>query len=201
MSEIHVTSRGSGKLDGMPSINTSTSLNPFCQSKPTEVCHYCYAKRFEWFRHNIRVCYEKNYRLLAGRLMPYQELPYFDPDITPMVRLHSFGELANDIHYENFCRIAERNPDVLFVLWTKRPNIVERRVESVPENLSLILSIGRLNPTDEYVKDELSRHPLFTAAYVVGVLADGFEPCGMKCISCLRCYPPKQGDIIKQLLH
>jgi len=113
-----------------------------------------------------------------------------------LLRFNSFGELHNAQHLLNFFYIAEKNPETMFALWTKRADIVRACPESKPDNLVLIHSIlGLDTPETDIVPEPW-------ADYIYSVYTSG-NTCGDKCLTCRKCYtmPENKGGIIRQLLH
>ena len=114
---IHITQHISAKMAGMVSINTSALQNAFCQSMsrdPDNICFKCYARRLEKvYRAYLPDRLASNASILAHRPIEQAEIPMIN---RLFVRLHSFGELYNRLHFENFCRIAEHNSAVQFTL-------------------------------------------------------------------------------------
>ena len=137
--QIHVTN-GNGKMAGIQSINTSTTNNEFCTKmrETDSVCKKCYAARFENMRPSLHDALEKNI-VLSQRDLTMRELPIINASI---FRFHSYGELINSKHFENYIAIANHNPNTIFTLWTKRKNIVSRVLNNMvkPSNLILIYS-------------------------------------------------------------
>lgn len=147
MSVIHIT-KGSGKMAGIQSINTSTTDNAFCQkmaSNDNAICSKCYADRYEKMRGSLHAALLRNTTALSSGFIPMGDLPSFYP--TQIVRFSSFGELENDIHLVNLLNIAIKNPQSHFTLWTKRANIVRQVLSrrEKPANLTLIYSSPALN--------------------------------------------------------
>lgn len=198
---LHYTIHAKGsKLAGIVSLNTSVQDNAYCASKPTEICRHCYASRAQAFHTNIRAPFLEN---LLALNVPLTDEHLLLPKPWPFVRFHSFGELSSVVHAANFVRMAILNPATSFTLWTKRPELLVGLV--IPVNFHVIYSIGQMNLTEtaasEILKAVQYRSPFIEAAYYVGDKAHGFKPCGSSCATCRRCYPPKPGDLISQLVH
>ena len=88
-------------------------------------------------------------------------------------------------HARNFIRIAQRQPDTIFSLWTKKPALILKALVSMklekPKNLILIYSNPKVNTTAKlpYMFDKV-----FNA-----VTDDGDEVnCTGKCKDCMLCY-------------
>ena len=139
MNHVHIT-QGFGKMLDIPSINTPTSTNTFCQSmqKTNSICKSCYAQRYEKMRPSLVEATTRNLFLTLRYIEP-QEIPAINAQV---FRFHSYGELHNQIHLQNYFTIAQANPRTVFTLWTKRYGLVQRvlKLRSKPSNLILIYS-------------------------------------------------------------
>lgn len=190
-----------GKLSGFYSLSTSAKNNPFCQNRLYPVCGKCYAHAYEGFRPTLEKHLVRNFDLLQTELTDEQlKVP---SKVGRHLRLHSFGELGSPIHAQNFSRLAQLNPSVQMTFWTKRPELFKNL--EVPQNLDIIWSLGKLNldETEAFNLLNLMIHvyPWIKAGYYVGTKQAGFDPCGTRCLDCMRCYPPKPFDLIQQRLH
>ena len=186
-------SKMSGKLEDVPAINTNTLSNKFCVTRHKNpargnICAECYShEMLGTFRKNCVPSFQKNSDNLSKGLIPWDDLPRVTASI---FRLHGHGELINGIHFENFVRIAQKNPECSFSLWTKRATIVgafKRAGGEIPANLILIFSNPTINkPMHSPPKDF---HRVFN-----NVQGDEFrhlENCtGKKCRDCELCYRP-----------
>jgi len=189
--QVHITKHTSGKLKGIDSINTSPVSNAFCHNlsqNPNSICSKCYAKRLVGFRRSLAAKLETNTRLLTEA--PLENAP---TNLVRYVRLHSFGELVNDQHMENFIEIALANPQTMFSLLTKRPEIVARFIDVMPFNIVLTYSSPWLDAPSSATIPEGFDHSY--SVFSVG------EPCGRECLSCLKCYTKGVHMKIRQLLH
>ena len=191
---LHVTKKHKGKMSGMISLSTSTRDNPFCQAmqKTDAICRKCFAKNCErfygdksmpleervvqsWKKNGEILSTEKNVSLLVNA-------SYF--------RFHSFGELINKQHADNFFSIARQNPDTTFTLWTKRPNLVD--VVKKPNNMILIYSSPEVNVVSE-LPDGFDK--VFTVFGYKFVEENNIQiNCENHCLSCRKCYT--HNDII-----
>lgn len=138
--KLHITT-GSGKMAGLPSINTSTLKNDFCSSmrnsntKKDLICKKCYAARLETMRPSLVTALERN-AVVYERLLTEDELPRLNYAI---FRFDSFGELHNTMHLINYFAIALKNPTTMFGLWTKRTDIVKKVLKTMPKPANVIL--------------------------------------------------------------
>lgn len=195
MNKLHVT-KGSAKMEGIFSINTPTTENPFCQmmSKTDTICRACYAMRFEGFRKNLIPAFKRNMDLLLSKnYIPENFASY------KFMRLHSYGELFGYVHFVSFVKLALFNKGTTFTLWTKRKNIVQnylRKGGVIPSNLFLVYS----NPT---VDKEIKNVPkgfnkvfnVFTKKGSENIVIN----CGTKkCLDCRLCYTENSVNVINE---
>ena len=125
------------KMDGFTSINVSVKCNDFCQQMQKQdglICKHCYAKRVF---PNMEKRYSDNIDwFLSDDFRP-------EPINRNIVRIHSFGELYNEKHFENLIKLFNYNPNTLFTMWTKRKDIVKRVFAMVKKPSNLILQIAK----------------------------------------------------------
>lgn len=130
--KLHLTVHMNGKLKHIVSVNTSSLGNSFCHKMGNRdiarrnrscktICELCYAEKNEKVRKQLEACLENNTEILSSHLLTDDEIPYLN---NSYVRFHSFGEFINDIHVQNFLKIAENNPQTTFCLMTKRYDLV-----------------------------------------------------------------------------
>ena len=177
---------GSGKMLGIPSLNTDTTTNKFCQgmynSKQDIICRECYSmSMLNTFRKNCKPKFLNNSKFLSSKIHPKEYLPRCN---SPVGRFHSHGELINSIHLENILNICENQPKVIFTLWTKRKNIVNKVLKnrSKPKNLILIYSNKYIDRLDI----ELPKH--FDKVFNNVSKSTSDVNCNSKCLDCMMCY-------------
>ena len=137
--KVHISVM-SGKLKGISAINTNTVTNKFCQKmqKGNNICKHCYSQAMlTGSRKNCQDSFQRNSDLLSSRGLSNHEIPIIN---AAWFRFHGHGELINELHFLNLCRIAEANPQTTFALWTKRKDIVWDycKTDVLPDNLILI---------------------------------------------------------------
>lgn len=187
----------SGKLLGIPAINTNTLTNEFClkmhsSTKKDSICSKCYSfKMLESYRANCAPAWQKNSEILSRSIIPV--------DFLPVTNVHSFrfdghGELINLTHYFNLIRIARKNKDTHFALWTKRKDLIKRAAESVdpnserPKNLILVYS----NPTIDRIRRSPPKY--FDKVFNNTSTLTSEDNCsGRTCLSCQQCYRKDSG--------
>ena len=181
-----------GKLIGLQAINTNTLTNMFCSTmRATDsICGVCYSRAMlQGSRKNCAPAFERNSVLLSAALIPAERLPVINAAI---FRFHGHGELINSIHLENFYRIAERNPNTVFSLWTKRRDLVRSGRAAPPQNFILIYS----NPSLAKI---MRAPPARFDKVFNNVPADftGAANCtGQRCMDCQLCYRRGGVDVI-----
>jgi hypothetical protein len=117
-----------------------------------------------------------------------------------IIRLHSFGELYSEIHFQNIIKLCNHNTQTRFVLWTKRPNIVNAVLlyTDKPVNLTLIFSSPMMN-----IKAELPDNfdKTFTVYDKKFIAENDIEiNCMKQCNECMKCYNVNNIDDIKENL-
>ena len=194
---IHIT-QGSGKMQGIQSINTSTINNDFCSKMRTtdSVCSKCYAARYESFRKPLHEALVRNSKVLSESILPTHELPFFNSNI---VRFDGFGELINDRHLKNLSNIARKNEHAIFTLWTKQQKLVRDTFKNFekPSNLILIYSSLLIN---QEAKKPLYFDKVFTV-YDKKTAENVEINCGSKsCLNCRICYSQNDIEFVREIL-
>lgn len=184
-----ITKHTTGKLEGLSSLNTSSLSNPFCQkmAKTNAVCHKCYSNRYLKFRQHSDNCFSSNGEILSKKLL---EIPFLN---FKHFRFHSFGEVLNKAHAENFIEISRKNPHCTFSLWTKRKEFFTDICK--PSNLILIYS----NPVIDKAVTIVPKG--FDKVFNVMTKENELINCGgKKCKDCLLCYSKKTTKVIYERL-
>jgi len=194
---FHIT-KGTGKMKDLPSINTNSLNNEFCQAmcRNTEyVCSRCYSNRYLKFRPPLSELLSLNDEILSTECMKMRDIPFMN---NLFVRFNSFGELINEQHYKNIIKICKKNPKTTFSLWTKRIVFVNQFKK--PENLILVFSEASINSLSEKIPDGFDK--LFV------VFTRGFAKehkikinCSGACVDCRKCYDKENQDrIIREII-
>lgn len=171
--EIVKVSTMSGKLKGLQAINTSPLTNPYCMSIAHGVCDYCYAKHFlSTCRKTCEPAWAENGRILSTT----SDFMLSEPITKTYVRFHAYGELFNELHYRNFCMIADSFKESRFALWTKRPELC---IGTKPANLKLIYSVPEIDGMHAIPEG-------FDTSFLV--TTEGPWNCEGACFDCLKCY-------------
>ena len=175
----------SGKLKGIPALNTSPLNNKFCKamsSKKDTICGSCYSiNMLKTFRKRADAPFRKYGEFLSSKIHPPEYLP--KPPNALYVRFSAHGELINVDHAVNLFQICNSSPNTTFTLWTKRYNLVWRAIEYMkkPKNLILIYSAIGLDK-----KKRLPMH--FDKVFIVQTKKNDKTNCFGKCMDCLKCY-------------
>lgn len=191
---LHITDHKDNKMDLIKSINTSTD-NPTCNQfrKTSTVCKKCYAVTLEKMYPCIKIPFTRNAAQLIKNIT-WVNLPRFqDYDV---VRFHSLGELQNYQHGLNFFRIAEKNKNAPFSLWTKRYKLVQKLVRNYgkPKNLRLVYSNPQLNTNGFLPKYFDKVFNVWTKDKLVKI------NCGHRCRACMLCYSDNDTTVINERL-
>lgn len=194
MSAVKI-SKMSGKLNGIPAINTNTVTNEFCiKMKDTDsICGSCYSHRMlNTYRKNCQPAFQYNSDILSKAILIEDMLPVIN---SAFFRFNGHGELINMNHLINIVNICKKNPHTSFALWTKRKNLVNKLFKysdeyHPPKNLILIYS----NPKVDCVQLEPPVHFHKVFNNVSKSIYKSIENCtGQKCIECLACYKKDSG--------
>ena len=108
MGVVHISTM-SGKLKGIPSINTNTLTNKFCQkmfnsTKENLICKSCYSyEMLQTFRKNCIPKFEQNSKVLSEAIIPNLYLPKINASF---FRFSAHGELVNEVDFINLVNLA-----------------------------------------------------------------------------------------------
>lgn len=202
-SPVHVSDSMSGKMSGIPSISTSCLENPICKARmkdPDSICAHCFAAATLTRYTAAGKAMQTNYNLLTDSILPLDVLPIFCN--VAIVRIESFGDVANVTQAINYANICKVNPNVTFAWWTKNANILEKAFQIVgkPENVLVIES-------SEYVNVEKTNVSAISDKVFTVYDADTIEKenisvnCGARsCATCRRCYSKDTETIVNEKL-
>lgn len=203
-SPVHVSDSMSGKMAGIPSISTSCLENPICNARRKDgnsICAHCFAAATLDRYKAAGVAMANNYHLLTENILPAELLPVFAN--VAIVRIESFGDVANVTHALNYLHIVKANPTVMFAWWSKNMNIIKQAIEidgGKPENVILVDSSAKLNvektPENEYVDK------VFTVYDAATIERENINVnCGARCCAtCRNCYSKSSATIVNEKL-
>lgn len=202
-SPVCVSDYMSGKMSGIPSISTSCLVNPICQKRMKDgesICAHCFAEatlsRYKAAGQNA----ESNYHLLTESVLPLEMLPVFCN--VALVRIESFGDVANVTQAINYANICKVNPSVHFAWWSKNMSIIKKAFDIVgkPQNVIMVESSEKLNvakaPSTEYVDK------VFTVYDAKTIESENINiNCGARCCAtCRRCYSAETEKVVSEKL-
>ena len=200
-SPVHVSDSMSGKMSGIPSISTSCLMNPICQKRmkdPNSICAHCFAAATLNRYTAAGRAMAANYELLTSRILTDEELPIFGN--VAIVRIESFGDVANVTQARNYVRIIKANPAVTFAWWTKNAGIVAAafKVEGgKPDNVVMIESSPYLNTVKPLSAGMDKTFTVYDKIAAAGVEIN----CGARCCAtCRRCYSKQTESQVSELL-
>jgi hypothetical protein len=193
----------SGKLKGIPAINTNTLSNPFCQSMSRNnrlICSNCYSVgMLKTFRQNCCKAFQHNSDLLSKDII--KDIPIIKHDT---IRINAHGELINYTHSLNLINIINYNPQTSFTLWTKRYNLINKYLSrhSKPKNLILIYSNPIINNVASIYNPKLKYFDKTFNCHTTHDMEQVFYKinCSMSCIDCMLCYRHNKTNIINELI-
>ena len=174
-----------GKLKGIPGLNTSPLNNSFCKAmskKPGSICGSCYSiNMLKTFRKTADPAFKKYGEFLSKKVHPSEYLP--KPPNALYVRFSAHGELINLNHTINLFKICRLAPKTTFALWTKRKTLAWKAIKATgkPKNLILVYS-----EEDVDGNSKLPKH--FDKIFIVQSKQDDKTNCFGSCIDCLKCY-------------
>ena len=178
-------SRHNSKLGNIPSINLSPILTCRKGAPCTKTCYACNGCfRFK----NVKKTMSDNLLEWSSRPFSYQASVINACANVSFFRWHSAGDIPSTAYLDMMVNTAKRLPEVHFLCFTKKYELVNRYVAiygEIPENLKIIFSAwGNLIP----------RNPNnFPIAYVNLKSGEGKEhipedaiPCHGSCNDCIK---------------
>ena len=205
--EVWITTH-SGKLTGIQSINTNSLSNPYCVERsknPKSICSRCYSNTLLKLREGLKNHLEHNSELLSRESIPYNDLPIIN---ALYFRFQSFGDLINMTHLDNLVRIANKNPKVIFALWTKRTDLIKEYRYNIdpflglefPNNMIMIYSNPMLDKPMREVPNGFDKVFQVFSKHAVNAMGV-YINCGARsCLTCLKCYKFDYPYIINELV-
>lgn len=177
-------SKSTGKMSGIPSLNTDTTTNEFCKkmSKTDTICGSCYSWRMmTTIRKNCQPRWKLNSDYLSAKVHDRDYLPKVDSIVA---RFNAHGELINREHLLNLINVCINQPLTTFTLFTKRKDIVQDVFKEIviPSNMILVYS-------NSIVDKVMKRVPkYFHKVFNVVTKDSEIVNCRGKCITCMKCY-------------
>lgn len=191
------STRMSGKMKGIISLNTSPLDNSFCNTMSkteTSICSHCYSRSMlKGIRRNALPKFQRVGAIISKEM---DSLPKI-PAKYKIARFSAHGELMNLMHLVNLYRIAKANPHVLFALWSKRKDLIAK--EKAPSNVIKVYS----NPkTNSLMKSPPKGfHKVFNVFSKEYVKDNAIQiNCQKSCLSCQLCYSWNNVKVINEQL-
>ena len=203
-SPVYISKHLNGKMEDMHAISTNTLTNPYCitmhnadkhYKNSKVICKVCYSMRsLNGYLYKNAKLYQHNSDLLSKDIIEFKDIPVIN---SLYFRFHAHGELINEMHLINLCRICVANPKVTFSLWTKRLDILNKvfnvRNDGKPKNLMIIYSnpvVNKIVRTVPPLCDKVFNN-VDKDKYI-----DEQNCTGRKCIECLTCYTDSPINVI-----
>lgn len=202
-SPVHVSDSMSGKMTGIPSISTSCLVNPICLKRMQDgesICAHCFAEATLNRYKAAGIAMESNYHLLTESVLPVGLLPVFAN--VAIVRIESFGDVANVTQAINYANICKANPCVMFAWWSKNMNIIQEAFDKVgkPDNVIMVESSPKLNIAKNPSRPCVDK--VFTVYDEKTIEAENVNiNCGARCCAtCRRCYSKNTESVVSEKL-
>lgn len=203
VSPVRVSDNMSGKMTNIPSISTSCLCNPICLKRMQDgnsICAHCFAettlRRYTDCGKNCA----SNFELLTESVLPVEMLPIFAN--VSIVRIESFGDVANVNQAINYANICKANPQVMFAWWSKNMAIIKQAFDIVgkPKNVVMVESSEKLNHAKQASNEYVDK--VFTVYDEKTILAENINiNCGARCCAtCRRCYSKETEKVISEKL-
>ena len=139
LNEMVTFSRGNSKIGEFTS-NISLSPKGVCRKMP---CYKkCYAVSYYRWRKEVRASWDKNYKLALNDPELYFRIinRQLQISLPAYFRWHVGGELLSKTYLLEVVKLAERNKQTKFLLYSKRYRLLSY-LSYIPNNLSVIMSI------------------------------------------------------------
>lgn len=202
-SPIHINDSMSGKMSGIPSISTSCLCNPICLKRMQDgnsICSHCFAQATLNRYANASKAMESNYYLLTESILPPDLLPIFAN--VAIVRIESFGDVANKTQAINYLNIIKANPEVMFAWWSKNMAIIKSAIDEIgkPKNVVFVESSEKLNKAKIASFGFVDK--VFTVYDEKAITENNINiNCGARCCAtCRRCYNKNTESVISEKL-
>lgn len=202
-SPIHISDSMSGKMSGIPSISTSCLCNPICLKRMQDgdsICSHCFAQATLNRYTNASKAMQSNYYLLTESILPLDLLPIFAN--VAIVRIESFGDIANKTQAINYLNIIKANPEVMFAWWSKNMVIIKSAIDEIgkPKNVVFVESSEKLNKAKVASFEFVDK--VFTVYDEKTITENNVNiNCGARCCAtCRRCYNKSTESVISEKL-
>lgn len=190
----------SGKIENISSFDSAVLTCTFCQkmhengkNDPRIVCNYCYAKKdAESFKgKNVRLNHDLKRRIFSTVVFSEQVLSSLM--LVGLYRFNEDGDIENQIHADNYIKIAKCNPLAHFGFWAKNVKPVQNAIKKFgkPKNCTFIYSSPLINDFTDYIPKYFDyKFVVYTPKYINLAMRMQKSECnGKKCVDCgYKCY-------------
>lgn len=179
----------------------SVSLPPQCSCRADAPCSKgCYGKKGNFTFKNVQEAHLSNYEL-------YKQNPasYFDEIVSYLndslitykyFRWHTVGDIVDANYFKGMIDVAKRCPQIKFLCFTKKFDIVNNCNEEIPSNLRVIFSAW----SKAFKVDNPHNYPVayvfFRKAEMNPNIPDLALPCSGHCPECLACWSLEKGQSV-----
>lgn len=152
VSALWIVNHNANKLQGISSISSSVHDNCFCKARQKIkdcICKFCYAYNQQSYQTGLKEHNILNGIILRNILIPVEMFKSL-PILFPILRIESFGDVANVIQARNYIRIIKAFPEKRCAIWSKNIEIWKTafEIEGKPENTTYVHSSSKINIPD-----------------------------------------------------
>jgi len=158
----------------------------------------CYARKGRMAMKTVKEAY-------AGNLEAYRADPeFFFKYVSVMTRLnrffrwHASGDIVDAQYFEGMIKVAQENPEVKYLCFTKKFAIVNAYLDAgkeLPQNLAVVFSAWGKG----FKVDNPHNLPVTYVRFKKGdnsYIPEDAIPCGGRCYECVACWQLKKGQSI-----
>jgi hypothetical protein len=136
-------SEKNSKMGDIPSF--STTAGKTCTREACETCFKsgCYARSMQENRAHPGVgdSWERNTSALADLSAVESELNgYMMVKFPRFFRFHVSGDCQTIAQFDMYCRVAAKNPNIKYLMFTKAYHVVNSSDAAIPDNFSVVFS-------------------------------------------------------------
>jgi len=140
-------------ITALRSHTTGKATCPFAG----ECAKFCYARKGSFIWTNTKKAYEKRYLLTKEKSLFIEKMTNaIERRKASHVRIHDSGDFYNFEYINSWFEIINKFSNVQFYAYTKSKILFDKLTESIPENLTLIFSLGSKN--DKLINESKDRH-------------------------------------------
>ena len=177
-------------------INVPAGITCKCDA-PCNKKGVCYAQKGSFNYPSVKNCYAENLRTFIenpeqAEMDILSQMPFIG-----FCRVHASGDIVNPRYLDMLVSIAIKLPNVKFMMYTKKYELINKYVEEIgefPENMTIIFSAW-----DGYKMD--NRHNFPTSHVILkkgnedAIPENGFL-CNGECERCYKCWLLEKGESV-----